>query len=96
MKKLKIVDYIFQNSKKINKVNIKFIGKEALAYDFLFFFRSFIFQQPFSRFNFIEEWQEDNAEFYLVHHNYNWNTDIYNFYKMTKIIDFGVVKLVIK
>lgn len=94
-KKLALVDLVF-NQAKAKPFSLKFVHKDALAYDYLFYYRAPFYNLRFSEINLIEAWQSGQPDFILVHGDYDWEADNYSFKPYQKIIDCQGVKLVVK
>lgn len=94
-KSLQIVDYVLGRVEKNNlniekdKYNIRFINRDALAYNYLFFYRAPFYNLRFSNIQLIEQWQEGKADFFIIHKNYDWQKDKYKIkpYKLLKKIN---------
>lgn len=89
--KIDLVNYVLKNSKK-QKSSIKFINKDVLSFDYLFYYRAPFYGLTFNNLNLIQQWQTDKADFFLLSGDYDWNKDKYNIKPFEKIVDFQSLK----
>lgn len=95
-KKIAIIDYILKNAHG-KKFSLKFINKDALSYDSLFYYRAPFYNLDFFKdINLIEQWHEGKPDFFLIHGEYDWEEDRYHIKPYKKIVGFQGIKIVIK
>lgn len=92
---VEVADYILKTSKK-KKLTIKFINREVLAYDYIFYYRAPFYDRHFKDINLIEQWQNGKPDFFIIHGNYNWKKDKYHILPYKKIINLNSLKIAIK
>jgi 4-amino-4-deoxy-L-arabinose transferase-like glycosyltransferase len=90
-----IVNYILKKAAGKN-FNLKFINNEALAYDYLFYYRAPFYSSNYNKINFIEQWQRGNPNFFIIQGDYNWQQDKYSVLPYKKIENFETTAVIIK
>lgn len=93
--KIVLINYILKETQG-KSLSLKFINQDALAYDYLFYYRTPFYNLNYNDINLIEQWQPGKANFFIIHGNYDWREDKYQILPYHKINNFGDVKVVIK
>lgn len=95
LQNIKIIDYILKQAQG-KPFSIKFINRDVLVYDYLFYYRAPKYNLNFNQINLIEQWQPGQANFYLIHGEYDWDEDRYKISPYESIFEFNGVKTITK
>lgn len=92
---ISMIDYVLKNANQ-HPFSLKFIYRDVLVYDYLFYYRAPLYKLKYNQIDLIEQWQPGNPNFYIVHSGYNWNEDRYHVIPYQQVKEFGDIKVITK
>ena len=91
---MKISEAILAQPK--SKWQIKFINREVLAYQYVFYYQAVKNNLDFDQIQLIEQWQEGQPSFFIIHGNYDWQEDKYQVQPYQKKTNFNGIEVIMK